>query len=55
MYVDECKYVYNAHDNTQIQINKPVSCEAENVVYIVNCKKCNKKYVGEPGRSFKLE
>lgn len=52
-YVDECKYVYNAHDNTQIKINKPVSCETENVVYIVNCKKCNMKYVGETGRSFK--
>ena len=30
-----------------------MSCNTVNVIYVINCLKCNKQYVGETGRKLK--
>ena len=40
-------------DKKQWRIDKKVSCESFNVIYILNCKKCNKKYIRSTGRQLK--
>ena len=53
-----CPYVKEGKtikiDNKQTwKINKNVSCETENIVYLIECQKCKKRYIGESKRSLK--
>ena len=35
------------------KINRKVSCDTFNCVYLIHCEKCGKKYIGETGRLLK--
>ena len=40
-------------DKTTWNIGRKVNCESFNIVYMLTCKKCGKKYVGTSGRQMK--
>ena len=37
----------------QWKIGKEVTCETTNVIYLIECEKCEKCYIGESERSLK--
>ena len=39
--------------NEKWQIRKKVNCQTYNCIYMIECKKCGKRYVGETGRMLK--
>ena len=39
--------------NTEYRISDRMSCNTVNIIYVINCLKCNKQYVGETGRKLK--
>ena len=51
-YVKEGKTIKIKNKKTW-NINKNVSCETENIVYLIECQKCEMRYVGESKRSLK--
>ena len=51
-YIETRKNI-KINQNETWEINKKVSCETFNCVYLIECKKCNKKYIGETKRKFK--
>ena len=40
-------------NNVKWKINKPVTCDTANVVYLIECDKCQMQYVGETERPLK--
>ena len=34
-------------------LNKPFNCETHNCIYMLDCNKCGKRYIGETGRMMK--
>ena len=41
-------------NHTEIwHLNKPFNCETHNCIYLLDCKKCWKRYIGETGRMMK--
>ena len=36
------------------KINKPVNCQTSNIIYMIECNKCNEKYIGETERQLKF-
>jgi len=38
---------------TEYRISDHMSCNTVNIIYVINCLKCNKQYVGETGRKLK--
>ena len=35
------------------KLNKPLNCNAKNVIYMIECSKCHSKYIGETERELK--
>ena len=61
----KCTYCPLIHKDTSVKCNvsnkihkltnfpKHISCELSDIVYLINCRKCNKYYVVETGRAFR--
>ena len=43
----------NINSTTKWKINQNVNCETSNCIYILECEKCKKFYIGETGRMLK--
>ena len=37
----------------EFHILKSIDCDSSNLIYLINCNKCGKQYVGETGRKLK--
>jgi len=54
--VREAKTVYSSTNNYNVEIKEPVTCETQNVVYIITCnrKECKYiQYIGETSKKLK--
>ena len=51
-YIKEGKEVKVNEEKTWT-INKSVTCETKNIVYLIECLKCKQRYIGESKRSLK--
>ena len=51
-YVREGKNI-KINQNKTWKINRNVNCETSNIVYLIECQKCNERYIGETSRSLK--
>ena len=40
------KIIYRQKPKTKVRINKNLSCKSKNIVYIIECYKCKKVYIG---------
>ena len=55
-----CKYSRNTNNfqsnntNNIYRITNHISCKSKNIIYIINCKRCNKQYVGETKTELRL-
>ena len=54
-----CPYVYKTkeikiHNKKSWRIDKNVSCESYNIIYLLHCTKCGQNYIGTTGRQLKL-
>ena len=49
LYMDETSYF----DETEIPINGRMDCTSTNVIYVIECIKCKRKYVGETQKPLK--
>ena len=52
-YVKEGKEVKIENKKVPWKISKNVNCESKNIIYIIECLKCKKRYIGESKRSLK--
>ena len=52
-YVIEGKVVKSFASKAVVPINVAASCEKNNVVYCISCKKCNIQYIGKTEREIK--
>ena len=52
-YIKEGKDIDKFKGTEKWKINKPVNCETRNIVYLIECLKCNKRYIGESKRALK--
>ena len=50
-YVKETKLIQE--NEFKWKINQPVSCETDNVIYLIQCERCKQKYIGETERQLK--
>ncbi|XP_077974125.1 uncharacterized protein LOC144429790 [Styela clava] len=50
---DETKVATNKQKTIQLKITQKITCNTENVVYLISCKKCGMQYIGETGRHLK--
>lgn len=39
--------------NKKFQIKHNISCDSSNLIYLINCNKCKKQYIGETGRTLR--
>ena len=46
-----CRYTTNTYN--PINLPKYITCEIDNIIYVITCIKCNKLYIGETGRQFR--
>ena len=51
-YIQEGKFV-KVNGQTQWKINKRVNCDTKNLVYMIECKKCKDRYIGETRRTLR--
>ena len=51
-YIQEGKFI-KVNEKTQWKINKRMTCETTNIIYMIECSKCNERYIGETKRSLK--
>ena len=51
-YISTVKEVKVNHNETW-HINKPFNCETYNCIYMLECKRCGNRYIGETGRMMK--
>ena len=49
LYIEETSYI----GETEIPINGRMDCTSKNVIYVIECTKCNRKYVGETRKPLK--
>ena len=50
-------YLFNPHANLHLKLSATPTeafCNTKNVVYILTCPKCQKQYIGETKREFKV-
>ena len=47
-----CKSESSRKTQKKHQIKQPVTCETENVCYLINCAKCYDQYIGETSPQF---
>ena len=52
-YIKEGKEIDKFKVTSTWKINKPVNCETKNIVYLIECRKCFERYIGESKRSLK--
>ena len=52
-YIKEGKAIDKFKGTEKWKINKPVNCETRNIVYLIECLKCSKRYIGESKRALK--
>ena len=50
-FIDETKTITGK--DFKWKIGKQVTCETNNIIYLINCEKCKKRYIGESERSLK--
>lgn len=43
---DQTKYTFSATKEER-RINGTLNCKSENLIYLIECKKCTKQYIGE--------
>ena len=48
-YVSPGREVKCTATGENFHINSPVSCDTENVIYCITCKRCQQQYVGQSG------
>ena len=53
-YVSKGKAVKSFASKTTVAINISATCESNNVVYCISCKKCKVQYIGKTERELKL-
>ena len=53
MSIKEQKLVKSTSNNKIVDLHKHHTCEDRNVIYILDCKKCRKQYIGETDRTVK--
>ena len=49
-YVSPGKEVKCTATGEKFNINSPVSCDTENIIYCITCKRCQQQYVGQSGK-----
>ena len=49
-YVSPGKEVKSTATGETFDINSPVSCDTENIIYCITCKRCQQQYVGQSGK-----
>ena len=47
--IEETQEVYFHKANTNFTINSEMSCESENLIYVIFCNACDQYYIGETG------
>ena len=52
-YIKEQKLVKSTSNNKIVDLHKHHTCEDRNVIYILDCKKCRKQYIGVTDRTVK--
>ena len=52
-FVRQQKVVKATNNDNKVQLKNHHTCEDKNVVYIVQCKKCNDQYIGETKNSLR--
>nr|XP_039273918.1 uncharacterized protein LOC120347871 [Styela clava] len=52
-YSEETKTSTSSVTRLQMNINQRITCNSENVIYLITCRKCGMQYVGETGRHLK--
>lgn len=50
-YIVESSTFHSTHNHRQFTLKNSFTCKSTNIIYLITCKKCNKQYVGETGRS----
>ena len=50
-YIKEGKEITNKQETWKI--TKQINCKTTNVIYMLECKKCNARYIGETEREFR--
>ena len=53
-YVLPGKQVTSSATNFKHEIESPVNCQTENLVYCINCNKCKEQYVGESEKTLSI-
>ena len=53
-FVQPGKSVKSTSNNTIIDINTSVNCQAQNIIYCISCQNCRMQYIGESERSLQL-
>ena len=53
LWLDEKSYVHNQREGIEIEIEGRMDCNSKNVIYVIECNRCNKLYVGETRNSLK--
>ena len=48
-YIKPGKTVKSTASNYQVDINTAVDCTTDNVIYCIECKKCQAQYIGQTG------
>ena len=52
-FVKEGKSIKSTSSKFSVDINRPVNCQTQNILYCITCKKCSLQYIGESERSLK--
>jgi hypothetical protein len=50
-FIIESNSFKSTNNNRIFKLTDRFNCKTNNIVYLITCKKCNKQYVGETGRS----
>jgi hypothetical protein len=51
-YIQKTKSFTSSHNNQPFQLKGLFTCATTGVIYLVNCLRCKKQYVGQTGRKF---
>ena len=53
-YVTECSSVTSNTTQFVFKIRQNLTCSSSNIIYLVQCKECDKQYIGQTKRSLRL-
>ena len=52
-YVQKCSDFKGPFNDSKVKLNSPMDCNTKNVVYCIQCRKCDQIYIGQTSRSIK--